>query len=335
VYQNDRPRLRCGVNRYLATFSRHRLGLILPVVIALAISSWYSTNRPHKYESTMTVWFDTAVPGPSSLLDSGNNVTPAAEGQQTLQELLGTQQFLVDVGHDGPLASYLGSRFPASWVNGEISAALSNKFALSVVGPQVLRITMTGTNPAYMPGSLGAVATAYVNQITGTLRARDQASAAYAQAQVDSSKQALQQANSAVAAYETAHPNATATNNVALNQLTQGSFEAQSSYNTNLTSLQQAQITLQNVATPTAFHVIDQPSLPFRLSNKKHMIFTIVAGLAAGLIVSILAISALTARDKTARLPEDIETMLGINVVGTIEEARRPRIALPRRSGSR
>jgi uncharacterized protein involved in exopolysaccharide biosynthesis len=323
------------VNRYAATFSRHRIGLILPVVIALAISSWYTINRPHKYESSMTVWVDTAVPGPSSLANPQPNLTPAEEGQTTLQELLATSEFLVEVGHDGGLANYFGSRLPASLVNGEIAGTLSNKFAVAVVGPQVLRVTMTSSNPVDMQGTLGAVATAYVNEVTGTLKARDQASVAYEQTQVESSEQALQQANAAATAYQQAHPLATPTNNVTLNQLTQTAFQAQNTYTTNSQTLEQAQVTLQNVATPTAFHVIDPPSASYRLSNKKHAIFTIVAGLAAGVVISILALSALTARDKTARVPEDIETMLGMNVVGTIEEARRPRIALPRRSGSK
>jgi hypothetical protein len=336
VYQNGRLGLRCGVNRYLATFSRHRIGLILPVVIALLFSSWYAVNRPHKYESSMTVWFDNAVPGPSSLVDPQNNMTPAAQGQQTLQELLSTQEFLVDVGHTGPLADYFGNSLPVSWVNGKILGTLNNAFALTVVGPQILRITMTSTNPAYMPGSLGAVATAYVNQITGTLKARDQASVDYDQSQLNSSEQALQQANSKAASYQESHPGATPTNNIDLNTLTQQAFQAQETYTTDQDTLEQAQITLQNVATPTAFHVIDAPTAPFRLSNKKHMIFTVVAGLAAGVIISILALSALTARDKTARVPEDIEAILGMSVVGTIEEARRGhRIAIPRRSGSK
>jgi uncharacterized protein involved in exopolysaccharide biosynthesis len=325
------------VNRYRATFSRHRVGLILPIVIALLASSWYAMKQPHKYETSMAVWFDTAVPGPSSLVDPGNtNLSPSAEGQQTLQEMLGTQQFLIDVGRDGPLASSFGNGRPASVVNGEILSTLNNKFTLTSGGPQVLRINLTGTNPAYMPGTLGAVATEYVKQITGTLTARDQASVSYYQAQVDSSKQSLQQANAAVTAYQQAHPNVSPTNNVAFNQLTQAAFQAQETSTTNQNTLDQAQITLQDAAAPTAFHVIDPPSAAFRLSSKKHMIFTVVAGLAAGLVVSILALSALTALDKTARVPDDVETMLGMTVVGTVDETRRkPPAALLRRPGSK
>ena len=55
----------------------------------------------------MTVWLDTAAPAASSLVDPPNGPSPAAQAQQTLQELLGTEEFLVDVGHLGPLANYL------------------------------------------------------------------------------------------------------------------------------------------------------------------------------------------------------------------------------------
>jgi capsular polysaccharide biosynthesis protein len=58
------------------------------------------------------------------------------------------------------------------------------------------------------------------------------------------------------------------------------------------------------------------------------MIFTVVAGLAVGLIISALALSALTALDKTARRQEDIEGVAGMEVVASIRELpRRGRFA--------
>jgi uncharacterized protein involved in exopolysaccharide biosynthesis len=311
------------VKRQLDTFSRHRIAIVLPVLLALLVSSYYATSRPHKYESSETVWFDTATPNPSSLVSPPGQLTPAAQGQQILQEFLGTQQFLVAVGKRGPLAKDLGTA-PEAALDGEIAGVLSRAFAVSVAGPQVVDITMTAPDPSYIPGTLKALTDEYESEVTGSLKARAQASVAYDQNQVNSAKLNVTTANDAVSRYQASHPGASPATDPNYSELMSLSVEAQQNFVSTQNTLGQAEQSLQDVTSPTAFHVIDPPGSPFRLSNRKHMIFTVVAGLMAGLAISALALSALTGLDKTARRREDIETQLGMEVVGTIH-------AMPRR----
>ena len=313
------------MTRYIATFRRHRLGLILPVVIALVISSWYVATRPHKYQASMTVWIDTALPNPSSLVAPSTNTTPAGDAQLTFQELLGTQQFLIDVGRAGPLAGLFSRGNAPAVVDAKIVSTLSKSFTVSVTGPQVLQIAMTGTNPGYMPGTLKALASQYLEQITGSLKSRDQAIVAYYQSQVASAQAGVDTASSAASDYRNTHPAILPTADATYNQLAQNAAQAQEQYTALKASYDQANIALQNVTTSTMFHLIDQPSVPFAVSNKKHVVFTVVAGLAAGIAISLLALSALTALDGTVRLPEDIEDTLGMDVVGVLGD--RPRFS--------
>jgi uncharacterized protein involved in exopolysaccharide biosynthesis len=313
------------VRRYQETFSRHKLALTLPVVIALLVSAWYSTARPHKYNSSMTVWFDNATPNPSSLQDPSPYSTPEAQQQAVLQEFLQTRDFLVKVGHRGPLASFLGYRngeSPAASaaIDDEIANMLRGVFVVSAIGPQVALVSMSGTNPSYLPGTLNAVAAEFVTEVTGTLKSRETASVQYYQTQLAGAKQTLDQANTAVYAYQAAHPGALPTNDGVYGQLVHAVTDAQTNYTNLHNELQQTNLSVANAQSASSFHVIDSPQGVYRLSSRKHMIFTVIAGLAAGLVISALALSALTALDKTARRQEDIEGVAGMEVIASIRD---------------
>lgn len=346
-------RLITGVSRYLETFSRHRIAVILPIVVALFISGWYATSQPAKYQATTTVWFDTAVPAPSSLDNPTNGgTTPAQEGQQVLQELLGTSQFLVKVGHRGPLASYLTAHPPRGKtgvsalfsklisvvhksssatpsLNDQIVATLQKAFAFDPIGPQVLDVSMTSTNPGVMVGTLNALTAEYNSEIAAQRAARDTATSTYYQADLQDAATSLDHANAAVTGYLQAHPTASTASDPVFNQLVQAAGLAQTNYTSTKQALQQATLGLKNAVSASAFHVIDPAVAVSRLSNKKHEIFTVVAGLVAGMLISALAVSTLTAMDKTARREEDIEDALGVEVVASIRELPRIRRRVP------
>jgi hypothetical protein len=321
------------MRRYLETFSRHKILLTVPVVIALVVSMWYATSKPHKYESAMTIWIDTSAPNPSYLEAPSPYSTPAGQATGVLQEFLTTRQFLVSVGHRGPLASLLsGPAGPksltsaqAAAVDNEIAGLLFHAFTVSVVGPNVATVTLAGPSPTYLPGTLQALAAEYVDEVGGTLKDRNAAVIAYDQTQVKTARVALDQANAAVAAYQQAHPGALPTSDPVYGQYVQAATNAQTTYTGLVNNLQQTNLSAANATSAASFHVIDPPQGTFMLSNKKHEIFTVVAGFAAGLIISALALSALTALDKTARRQEDIDGVAGMEVVASIRE-------LPRRS---
>jgi uncharacterized protein involved in exopolysaccharide biosynthesis len=310
--------------------------LTLPVVIALVVSVHFATSKPHKYAATMSVWFDTAAPQASSLQNPNPWTNPSSQGQQVLQEFLATRQFLVNVGHRGPLASMLtASAHPpsSSVVDNEIASLLQKAFVVSSIGPQVANVTLTGPSPAYLQGTLNAMAAEYVAEITGALKTRTDVSEGYYQGQITSAKQALDQANAAVSAYQAAHPSVVGTTDPYYGQLLHAATSAQGAYANAVSNLQQAGLGLGTQST-ASFHVIDPPQAPVQLSNKKHEIFTVVAGFAAGLIITALALSALTSVDKTARRQEDIDGVAGMEVVASIRELPRKKTPALRKAGS-
>jgi uncharacterized protein involved in exopolysaccharide biosynthesis len=312
------------VRRYSETFARHRLALILPVVIAVVISSAFAISRPHKYESSMSLWFDSPVSQPSSLLNTGNGPTPASGGLAELQEFLATDAFRSDVGLASPLAADLSK--PGSRPNlYAIDGVLAKAFTETVAGPQIVQVTMTAANPSYVVGTLDAVANQYQSWNSNALNDRGHASATYYQPEVERDLTALNKANTAVKAYVLSNPKVNLTTDPTYSQLTQTAASAEANYTSDSNALAQAELADQPDLISTSFHVVDPPSPPVALSSKKHDILIGVAGLLAGVIISLLALSALTALDKTARSEEDIDSMLGVDVVASIRELRHRR----------
>src|SRR3954454_7851836 len=93
---------------YVQTFQRHRLLFSLPVVIMTVLALWFVVGTPKQYKAGASLFVDTPVTQPSSFNDPNpGDVTPAAQSQQLLNELLATRSFRMKIGHEGPLTKYL------------------------------------------------------------------------------------------------------------------------------------------------------------------------------------------------------------------------------------
>jgi len=318
---------------------RHKVALALPVLLAFAMASWYAVSQPHKYMSTTSVWFDTSVPNASSI-QTPQSTSPASTGQSVLEELLGTRQFLVAVGHRGPLADYL-STHPATKsgpsallgdlgslagrgsggapsLDDRVVSTLAPAFSVATSGPQVIKLTMTSPYPSVMQGTLQAVVDQYKQDLVAELSSRSNASVSYYQAQLDSAHQALEAANASVVAYESTHANPSTLTDPVYAQLVQVAFSAQSAYTNLQSSYQQAALAGHNLSSFAAFHTLDPPQAPVASARMKKVVFISLAGLIVGLVISALALAAYQALDKTARDAEDVEAALGLEVVTSI-----------------
>src|SRR4051812_38278386 len=144
MYQEDGPGAQKTVRRLFDVFKRHKILVLLPIVIALEVSVPLALKRPHRYVGDAAMWIDTAAPNPSSLDPTQQlSESPAQSGQEVLQELIGTRSFIVDVGTRGPLAARLKAQgTPAATLDDKIVATLSPAFSVSTTGKQVLKVAM-------------------------------------------------------------------------------------------------------------------------------------------------------------------------------------------------
>ena len=278
----------------------------------------------------MDVWFDNVAPNPSSLVNPSSYTTPAAQGQLVLQELLSTQQFLLAVGTDpaSPLVPYLKSIDPkatpsTSTLDAEITSTLAGAFSVSVLGggQQIVRITMTGTNPAYQPGTLNAVADEYVKEISYDMAGRAAAAASVYKTQLANATAQLDAATAKVSDFLKLNPGALPSTNSTLSADEQAVVQDQATV-TNIQSLE-SQSNQSAGGLGSSFRIQDPPRSPIEVSAQKKGLFTVVAGLCGGILITVLAVSGLTALDKTVWDEGDLTAIPNVEVVAVIRT--RPR----------
>ncbi len=197
-------------------------------------------------------------------------------------------------------------------------AMLGPAITTSVVGPQVLKISMTGTDPSILEGSLRAAVTQYSDRTSKESANRQQSDLAFYRSQLTVARKALDDANARVTAYTAEHPNASTITDPTFAQLVNVSSLNQSTFTGLQNTVSNTQTAIASKDAQVSFHYIDEAHSPIALSHKKKVIFTGIAGLFAGLLVSALVLAALAASDRAARRPEDIEGQLGLEVVATV-----------------
>jgi len=341
MYQMRPSDLLSGVTRYVEAFFRHKLLLITPVVLALIVSVWYVTSRTPTYQASTTVWVDTSLPSPSSIDAAAQGGPPAQQAQVVLQELLGSRQFLVKVGHRGSLATYLAThspakRGPSAFLSGllsgmrghgggkaplddRITSTLARAFIVSTTGPQALQVTMTSWAAGAIPDTLRAVVGEYTDEVTAIRTGRDQASLTYYESELTTAQHALATATSAVLEYQGSHPGATVASDPQFAQLEQVAFADQNNYLDRQNQYSQAVLALGNAASPGNIRILDAPLAPSTIGHRKKAIFAGVAGIIFGLLISILAATALVATDNTARIDQDLTDVEGLEVVASLD----------------
>ena len=279
---------------YRETFSRHRKLLCMPVILGALAAAFFLFGTGKTYKSTASLWVDTAPPAPSSV---GSNATtslaepPAAAEQAILGELLATRAFAASVAQTASPGKSSGS----ADATGETAAQLvgTGQVASTVPGGQVLQISYSAPSPAMAESVLGALITqlrTYTDRLTAH---HDQATVAYDREQAKTAETALTTASSNVTAYHAQHPQTT------LADPNYASLVA--AENNAATQLSQANTALSQAGTGQGWsiQVTDPPSPAITTPLRKSKIAEVIlAGMLGGLLVSFLAVVALTPAKK-------------------------------------
>jgi uncharacterized protein involved in exopolysaccharide biosynthesis len=297
---------------YLKTFRRHPRLFLLPIVLTTLVALWFVAGSPSAYESTASLWVDNPPPATSSLNEANPTIqTPAEEEQLLINELLQTKSFRLAVGHNGPLAAYLGRDPGQGWgppalfamlsgggsVNSRILSALSSKkIELSVAGPQVIQVRYRAGTPQVATGTLAAFVKQLDRQRLQLSMLRGRSALAYYKAQVAAASKAVVTARQRTAAYVSDHPGATPASDPNLKALKRGEIAAASQLAQATARVNRASSRVDAaVGAGNAFAVLDAPKVPSGPVGKiKQLLLALVGGLFAGALISFLAVVVLT-----------------------------------------
>jgi uncharacterized protein involved in exopolysaccharide biosynthesis len=285
--------------RYSDTFFRHKIVILAPLIICTIAGLGLASKSHKSFEASTSLWADTAAPAPSTVQDPSGYGTVSGNMQGVLFELLGTQPFQATVAKD------LG--LPANTNLG----GLHKSVLVSTPGPQLLTITAKEATPQAAVAVTKGVSSAFVSTIGQFLGQRQQSTVSYDYALVQSTKANLVAIEAQMAQYAP-----TSTQYAQLDEQRDLAANAYSAANTTYTQAQAAQgaVTTAGVVFPYG------PTSPaVAVASKKALIFAAGGGILAGILLMVAVLCALVSSDRSVRRQTDIEDLLALPVIGSID----------------
>lgn len=290
--------------RYRETFSRHRGLFLLPVALGVVAALLMSLGSPKLYESSTALWSATAG-GPTT--DFSAPVSPAAQDQATLNELLTFTYFQRDVAANSPLGRYLKTHSSTGFgpvallkrVLGKspsqderIATALGPKRVVATVrGQNALEISFEAPDPKLAQATLRALVKQFLHQRGALARS----AVTSAQNQVRAASATLKQARVNLEGYLRTHPYTTA-DDPQRQALANAVHSALVQLSGATSSVSQALGAVAGGAgLQSTLTVHDPATLPAApTAGKKRVLMSILAGAFAGALVSVVGLVLLT-----------------------------------------
>jgi hypothetical protein len=345
---------------YRATFRKHWLLLIVPIIAATVVGGWLTFGAAPTYRSTASLWIDNspsdgsslnAGVAPSLVPNDGSNLTtpgttsltdPSEVEQQLLDELLYTSTFDFNVAKASSLGPFLATGradrgfAPSDLLSKSSDEPLQEQLELSVglgvasstPGPQVLKVTYIGPSPAVAQSVLGSLITHMQGETSQYGQDFGKTAEAIYRSKLRAAQGVLANAKDSADQYQSDHPTATANSDPIYAAL----YRAVKSANTQLAL---AASGAESAAGATAsggqaplIRLIDPPSLPAGpVAGTGHNVTGLFAGLFAGILASILGLFWLTPGDPR---PWDAE----LSTASWLNPSPAPRARTVRRSSS-
>jgi uncharacterized protein involved in exopolysaccharide biosynthesis len=281
---------------YRDTFRRHRKLFCLPIILGALVAGVFVFATQKSYKSTASLWVDTTPPAQSSIgAGSSALVQPPASAEGgILSELLTTGSFASAVAQNSLLGKSLGS---VASIRQHAAALLGTGQVVPIVeGNQVLQISYTASSPAMATSVLAAIIAQLQNYTDRLTSQHNRDAVASATEQLKAAETALATARGNVASYKARRPKVT--------QADPNYAALVAAENNAVARLGQANAALGQVAGAGnaggwLIHVIDPPTNAGSAGmGKKKIVEIIFGGAMVGLLVSFLAVIALTPAKK-------------------------------------
>jgi uncharacterized protein involved in exopolysaccharide biosynthesis len=331
------------VIRYLENLFRHLPLLLLPIAFSGLVATGWVASQPREFQSSAKIWVDRSSLGPTS---PDNAYSTAADVQtQVLTELLKTRSFGLKVAARGPLASDIVARAsgsdganPLQFLQGlskpKTQAQLddltyltvSKNVSVQAAGPQIVAIDFTYPDAVVGAKTTQAIVDQFIDELLGTRRTQADYSVSFFSDQVKVAQEQAAAADAKVYDYLASHPELRVINavpDVKLTQLRREDDNARDRYVGLLTQLDQAKLVQAEAqqSSPNGLRVLDAPLVPTQpMSSNRVLLQAGVAGLAGGLVITLLALVLITMSDTSLRRPEDVELFLGFKALVSVPQ---------------
>lgn len=317
---------------YWETFTRHKRLACLPIVVALVAGAAFLATLKPSYTATSTMWVDNPIPSATSILGNGN---PAGSASTVLRQMLMSSSFQTEA-----ITASIPEAERSAWTREQVGAAglsLAGRVLISSPGPQLIAITVKAPAPATARAEARAVAEQYTRFFAAALTRRNQQQVEFLRVVVANSSTAVDEAVNHLRDYQGRHPGSiTNPADAAAAQLSGNVAQAQEQYRLVRQQLAEAEALAGDavadaIASSGATGVpklLDDPAGVARTGKKKAYVLGLAGSLFGGFTLSALVLALLMAADRSIRKESDIDELLGLAVLGTVED-------VPRRQWSR
>jgi hypothetical protein len=263
----------------------------------------------------------------SSLSGSGDQSfgydTPAGATSKRISANLQTDEYVRDIATRAGLGDAIAS--------GRITlAAVRASIATYANGNNLVTVSAGNIDPTVAQKLVAATIAAYVQSEIDASASQSTAAVAFFTNLLGTYKADLDNANAALDSYLTAHPAGPqgargADQQTEIVRLTGDVTQAQNKYNDTLNKRQDAELSNEQTKADVGqrLRIVDQPQVPLApTSGKKKKIMTAGTFLMLGVVLSVGALVLATVLDHTLRTPRDVETRLGIRLLGEVPDAK-------------
>ena len=322
------------MKRYLEIGFAHKLLLIAPLLAAVICTAAYVMLQPAAYQSSATLWVN----------GNGVGTQSAAQSQADIvNQYLKTNSFAVTVAQ-GPLTSYLNAHpgvVPGAGIRTQLAGLIGDSgggrkasddgirmylaahVTQTQLGPSELILTVTGPSPEVAKGTAVALITQLQLAEVAAKTANLQAVLALLKSQLQDQSKILSADLAAVRQYLADHPSlakdpAAQATDSQLQVLKDAAAVAQQTDVALLAKIDQTQSDLDLANQSLPFRIADAPQLPSTQSLfGKQQLIGIGGGLLGGLFLVALMAALLIRLDTTIHSPEEVQAMVGLQVLGS------------------
>lgn len=331
------------IARFLETFFRHKLLILLPAIITplVVIPFAFALVKPY-YETWAGLWVERPAYVPSGE-DYSRYITPAQNQQGRLVELLKTRSFVEEVARKTSLAPLLES----SEGRDEVFEYLQRAIAPLASGNKLLNIRVRSEDPDLSMEIIQATVSTFRDRNQSERMMQASAAIMFYEQQLKEAEDKLGNSRESIRRYAIANPRAVSEDPRAtssrstlpasatdpqlaevLLRLEQDQKEVERLRG--LVTVAKFEATANLEGTDSSLQILDPPIYPSRAQRERRRLLIFpAAAVVIGLLVSALLLVALAASDRSVRSTADLRSMS--RVIGVV-----PRMGLrrlPRQAG--
>lgn len=331
------------IARFLETFFRHKLLILLPAIITplVVVPFAFVLVKPY-YEAWAGLWVERPAYVPST--DDWNRyVTPAQNQQQRLTELMKTRSFTEDVARKTSLSPLLET--PQG--RDEVYEYLQRAIVPQATGNKLLNIRVRTEDPDLSMEIINATVSTFRDRNQNERMMQASQAISFYEQQLREAEERLVTTREGVRRYAVANPRAvtepsgsaprsllpTAATDPQLAEILKRleSDEEEVKRLRGLVTQSKFDATATLEGTDSSLQVIDQPIYPARAQRERRRLLIFpAAAVAIGTLVSALLLVGLAASDRSVRSTADLRSMSRvIGVVPRMGLRRMPRQAGP------